>query len=443
MEHSDVTSILNTRPLLANRFEILDVLGQGGAGAVYRVRDRANDQRELALKVLTDVEAFDEHTLARFREEFRICQSLNHPNLVRAYDLLELEDAIAFSMEYVDGLDLALLIGRRRFSYKMIDDVIGQVLSALHLLHSKGILHRDIKLENVLIAKDGTVKLADLGLVKDATRETLTRTGILLGTVRYMPPEYIKNSRYDARSDIYCVGMMMFEMLTGKRRLSDLSGNEAIAHLIKTKFKVPIEELADLPEKYRYIVQRALDPRPGRRFPTALEMKAALAAPCSGRAKKAPGAAAGKNGGEYPPLVLNDRQAQLVRRPRRGIAMVLAGRVGVVLVVALLTILGAYASSALAPLNRLKPGNYQGLVNGLSSTGSLDKMSAIVSGSRMSFFVSEKPCDYQAPASAAPQLLCQGKTYSMVVTRQNSSGMSGHLLAPGSGVEHIFFIERQ
>jgi len=276
-DSSDTQStIIDAQPLLMERFKVLDVLGEGAAGAVYRVSDRDNGYKECALKVLINKSAFDENTLERFKEEVRICQKIRHANIVRAYELIELSDAVAFTMEYVQGSDISKFVGHRRPRLEAIDSIIEQVLAALDELHSHGILHRDIKLENILLRKDGVVKLIDLGLMKNLENQGLTRTGVLLGTAQYMAPEYIKGSQYDARSDIYAVGIVIYELVTGQRRLADKPGNEVIDYLLKTKFKIPQASLSGVPKKYLHIIERAMHPNPKKRFQTAMEMREAV-----------------------------------------------------------------------------------------------------------------------------------------------------------------------
>ncbi|MDC0358368.1 serine/threonine protein kinase [Oligoflexia bacterium] len=276
------TSILEGRPALLNRFELIRTLGEGAAGAVYLVRD-LEQKREVALKVLINKGAFDEHTLLRFKQEMEACQQVRHPHIVEAYDYIELPDTIAYTMEYVDGKDLRYLFTEGNIGWEKIDQIFSQLLSALYKLHSHGIVHRDVKLENVLIGADGEVKLSDLGLMKRLDQEGLTRTGVLLGTAQYLPPEYIKATKYDERGDLYVTGVMLFELLTGNRRLSDKAGVEAIEHLIKTKFEIPTIALTGLPPKYIEIVTRAMQPKPSKRYQTALEMQAAFSLPLNGK----------------------------------------------------------------------------------------------------------------------------------------------------------------
>ena len=275
MSSSSDTQILR-EPVLFNRFEVVRTLGQGAAGTVYQVKDRSQGHKLVALKVLTDMEAFDENTLRRFKDEFLVCQKIRHPNLVEAYDFFELGSAVAFSMEYISGVDLGRLFEQRHLKYEEIEPMFSDILSALHELHKQGVVHRDLKLENILVADNGVAKLSDLGLLKKPQDKGLTKTGILLGTAPYFPPEYIKRSRYDQRGDIYALGIMLWELLTHKRWLHDKRGMEAIEHLIKTKFKIPEITMTGLPEKFKKILRKALDPDPEKRYQTVLEMRDAF-----------------------------------------------------------------------------------------------------------------------------------------------------------------------
>jgi serine/threonine protein kinase len=277
LESGSVQSAFANQPELRERFEVLSVLGDGAAGVVYRVLDRARNNAEVALKVLANDLAFDEATLDRFLAELRICQELRHPNLVHAYDLIECSGTVAFTMEYVDGGSLQGIFAKQRIGVEAIDRIYEQVLDGVQALHDRNVIHRDIKLENVLVGTNGVVKLSDLGLMKQVGKKGLTRPGILLGTPQYMPPEYVRESKYDKRGDIYTLGLMLYELLTWKRWLSHLSGQDVITHLMKTRFQISREVLEEAPRKYLPVLAKALEVKPEARYQSALEMKEALA----------------------------------------------------------------------------------------------------------------------------------------------------------------------
>ncbi|NDC37653.1 MAG: serine/threonine protein kinase [Proteobacteria bacterium] len=265
------------QPELLSRFEVVNVLGDGAAGFVYRVRDKNLDNQEVALKVLANDLAFDGATLERFLAELKVCRELRHPNLVHAFDLIEFGDTVAYTMEYVDGGSLQSIFAKQRIGLEAIDRIYEQVLDAVQILHENNVIHRDIKLENVLVGTNGVVKLSDLGLMKQVGKKGLTRPGILLGTPQYMPPEYVREGKYDRRGDIYTLGLMLYELLSWKRWLSQLQGQEVITHLLKTGFKIDRELWEKVPRKYIPVLSKALEVNPDARYQSALEMKQDMA----------------------------------------------------------------------------------------------------------------------------------------------------------------------
>lgn len=270
------TEIIARQPVLAGRFQVLEVLGQGGCSKVVRAIDREFENREVALKILVNHDAFDGHSVARFKEELRICRSLQHPNLVAAYDQIEVAGMLAFTMEFVKGKDLGSILSKRKFSTEESVQICRQVLSALAELHRHGIVHRDVKLENIILRDDGVAKLTDLGLMKSPSLQGLTRTGVLLGTAQYMPPEYVQHAIYDARGDVYALGIVLYELLTGRRRLIGKDGSDALEHLIKTKFQIARVTLAGIQRKFVPIIEQATAINPLERYASAVEMLDAL-----------------------------------------------------------------------------------------------------------------------------------------------------------------------
>lgn len=279
----EATAVITRQPLLAARFEVIKVLGEGAAGSVFHVRDWERDGREVALKVLQNSAAFDEHTLERFRAEIRMLQEVRHPHIVSAFDYIPLEHTIAYTMEYVKGQDLAHVIQQRALTFTELDRIFDQLLSALEELHARGIFHRDLKLENILYSEDKEIKITDFGLAKQEASKGLTRAGILLGTAQYMPPEYIQKGLFDSRSDIYCVGILLYELIVRKRYLDDKSGKDAISYLIATEFQVELDLPDYTPPNYVEIIHRAMEPDPAYRFRNAAEMRQAFITPLEKR----------------------------------------------------------------------------------------------------------------------------------------------------------------
>jgi serine/threonine protein kinase len=202
--------------LAAGRYRLERLLGSGGMASVWLTHD---DQlgRQVAVKVLSDALAMDDSYRRRFAREARIAASLNHPNLVRVFDFSGPADRPYLVMEYVDGGTLAELLKRRSTAWS-VEQLARELLNALQHVHAAGIVHRDVKPANVLIGRDGRARLSDFGIAQpeDATR--LTRTGQLIGTLRFIAPEVVGGERADPRSDLYSLGVVLRE--AARARLS-------------------------------------------------------------------------------------------------------------------------------------------------------------------------------------------------------------------------------
>lgn len=267
------------RPALADRFEILNVLGEGSVATVYLALDRAHGERKVALKILVNDHVFAEQTTRRFVEEALVSAEVVHPNLVAVYEVIRLEDTVALTMEYVDGIDLAQLIERGPASASKATDIVVQLCAALEALHAHGLAHRDVKLENIFLRSDGVVKLGDFGLVvRKSTEKPAERQATLVGTPAYMPPEYVESGRFDAAGDIWAAGLVLYELAVGRRRLVGKFGSEALDYLMRTQYKIPALPLTGLPKKLVAIIERALQVDPARRFSSAASMRTALLA---------------------------------------------------------------------------------------------------------------------------------------------------------------------
>ncbi len=203
---------------LDGRYRVLRRLADGGMATVYLALDERLD-REVALKVMREHLVHDESFVTRFRREARSAASLSHPNVVAVYDQGRDGDVMYLVMEHVPGLTLREVMREEGpLSPRAALDVLEPVLLALGEAHAGGLIHRDVKPENVIINDNGTVKVADFGLARAVTSQTVTSTsGVLLGTVAYLSPEQVERGVADARSDVYAAGLMLFEMLTGTK----------------------------------------------------------------------------------------------------------------------------------------------------------------------------------------------------------------------------------
>src|SRR5580693_3230931 len=205
--------------LLASRYRIVALLGKGGMGEVYRADDLTLGQA-VALKFLPDEAARDEGLLERFRNEVRIARRVSHPNVCRVYDVGEVDGHTFFTMEYVDGEDLASLLRRiGRLPHDKALDIARQLCAGLAAAHAKGVLHRDLKPANIMLDGRGQVVITDFGLAGVA--EDIRGPEVRSGTPAYMSPEQLSGKEVSPRSDIYALGLVLYEVFTGKRAFAE------------------------------------------------------------------------------------------------------------------------------------------------------------------------------------------------------------------------------
>jgi serine/threonine-protein kinase len=258
-------------------YEILALLGSGGMGRVYKVRNVISN-REEAMKVLLPDFAAEPELAARFMAEIRTLASLEHPNIAQLRTAFQYQNQFVMVMEYVEGTTLEKLTTMTRIPVKHVLDLSTQVLSALSYAHSRGVTHRDIKPANVMITSHGVVKLMDFGIAKSTNDMNLTRPGTTMGSVYYMSPEQVRGGTVDARSDIYSFGVVLYEMLTGKKPFQgDTSYTVLNAQLNETPTP-PGEVNHELLPELNAIVLRAMSKNPDLRFQTADEFRNALKA---------------------------------------------------------------------------------------------------------------------------------------------------------------------
>ena len=233
---------------LDGRYRVLRRIADGGMATVYLGVDERLD-REVALKVMRPHLVHDESFVTRFRREARSAASLSHPNVVAVYDQGEDDGTVFLAMEYVPGLTLREVLHEEGpLSPRAALDVLEPLLLALAEAHSKGLIHRDVKPENVIINDNGTVKVADFGLARAVSSQTVTSTsGLLLGTVAYLSPEQVERGIADARSDVYAAGLVLFEMLTSTKAFTgDTPIHVAYQH-VHGGVPVPSDRVAGLP----------------------------------------------------------------------------------------------------------------------------------------------------------------------------------------------------
>ena len=273
MEHKDPY----IGKMLDNRYEILERIGTGGMAIVYKAKcHRLN--RLVAVKILKSDLAQDEDFRRRFNAESQAVAQLSHPNIVSVYDVSKGGDIEYIVMELIDGITLKQYMEKRgQLNWRESLHFITQIMRGLSHAHSRGIVHRDIKPQNVMVLRDGSVKVADFGIAcLENSAQTLTQEA--LGSVHYISPEQARGDRTDARSDIYSAGVVLYEMLTGRLPFEgDSAVSVAIQHLSSIPL-APREINPDIPEQLELICMKAMAPDLDRRYPSADAMIADLEA---------------------------------------------------------------------------------------------------------------------------------------------------------------------
>ena len=257
---------------LDGRYEIHDLIGIGGMAYVYRAYDRVED-RWVAIKILKEEFSNNSEFLRRFRNESRAIAMLSHPNTVKVYDVSFGDQIQYIVMEYIDGITLKQYIEQEgAIRWNEAVHFTAQILAALELAHSKGIIHRDIKPQNIMLLQNGTIKVADFGIARFLQSETTTMTDKAIGSVHYIAPEQARGDYITDKADIYSVGVMLYEMLTG--RLPFEADNAVSVALMQLQAKpvMPRELNPAIPVGLEQITMKAMEKSPMDRFQSAGEM---------------------------------------------------------------------------------------------------------------------------------------------------------------------------
>jgi eukaryotic-like serine/threonine-protein kinase len=258
--------------MLGNRYQILELLGEGGMGAVYKARDTELD-RMVALKLIRPELAKNPEILRRFKQELILARQVTHRNVIRIFDLGEADGVKFITMDFVEGQDLRHLLRER---FKVPPDeaarITLQICRALEAAHAEGVIHRDLKPQNIMLDPSGRAYVMDFGIARSAYLPAMTQTGALIGTPEYMSPEQARGEKLTERSDLFSLGIIFYEMLTGK---SPYQSDTALATLwkrIQEKATPPVVVDPTLPQELSSIVVKALELEPEKRFASAREM---------------------------------------------------------------------------------------------------------------------------------------------------------------------------
>ena len=267
-----------------SHYKVLDKLGEGGMGTVYLAEDTSLN-RKVALKMLPAQMASDPERLERFQREARAVAALNHPNIVTIYSVEESEHGPFITMELVNGKGLDRVISPTGMPIKEFLSIALALADALSSAHEKGITHRDLKPANIMVTVDGRVKILDFGLAKQQVvapgddipdMATLTREGVVIGTVPYMSPEQVQGKALDHTTDIFSVGIILYEMATGERPFQGQTPAELVSSILRDSPRPVNDVSAALPTSLGGIITRCLAKESGRRYPTARELYQSL-----------------------------------------------------------------------------------------------------------------------------------------------------------------------
>jgi len=263
----------------AQRYEIIAVMGRGGMGTVYRAKDLELEE-EVAVKTLRPEFVADKTLLARFKDEIRLARRLSDANIVRTHDFGEWAGVCFLTMECVEGITVRELIDTRgRLGVSATLAIATQLAHSLAVAHQHGVIHRDIKPQNLLVDEAGVLKVMDFGVARLAERSTAnTEAGLVIGTPAYMPPEQLMAEQVDARSDLYAAGVVLYECLTGQLPFQAGSVISLVAKLLKEDARPPQEVNPEIPPALSALVLRLLAKRPEDRVQTAVDLGSQLAA---------------------------------------------------------------------------------------------------------------------------------------------------------------------
>ena len=272
-----MSATANPAPQQLGRYRILSELGRGAMGVVYKGED-ALLGRAVAIKTVLMAFAPEDHEgyLARFRQEARAMGALNHPSIISVYDYGDQGDIAYMAMELLEGRELRDLLAESRLDLAFAVDVVAQVAEGLAFAHARGVVHRDIKPGNIMIVEGRRAKIMDFGIARVRASDVKTQTGIMLGSPKYMSPEQILGGATDHRSDIFSLGVVLYEVLAGAPPFVGADIPQLMYQVCNTRIVPPSHVNPAVPEVLDLIVGKALEKEPGARYQDAGELAADL-----------------------------------------------------------------------------------------------------------------------------------------------------------------------
>jgi serine/threonine protein kinase len=261
------------------RYKVVQEVGKGAMGIVYKAFDPQID-REVALKILRKDRLTDDEFAQRFFKEAKAIGRLSHPNIVTVYDVGQDHGTIYIAMEFLEGRPLDEAIRDDSLQIKKIGSIGAQIAEALDYAHRKGVIHRDIKPSNIILNSDGRIKITDFGVAQIEDLLTLhqTQAGAIIGTPVYMPPEQVNGQSVDGRSDLYALGVILYELLTGAKPFTGENFAAVFASVLSHTPDEPAKIVSDISREQSDLIMKSISKEPDSRFQTGREMSAALKA---------------------------------------------------------------------------------------------------------------------------------------------------------------------
>jgi serine/threonine protein kinase len=267
------TSLLNVASALEERFQILRELGHGGMGVVIQAYDKQLKE-QVAIKVLSPLLSCDAQAVERLRREVSAARRITHPNVIRIHDISEVSGLSYVSMEYFEGVNLKEFLRQNGpLSIALMHQIVSQICDGLQAAHDQGVIHRDLKSQNIIINRNNQIKIIDFGLARSERLDGMTATGLIMGTPEYMAPEQVAGKVVDERADIYSFGIILYELMTGTVPFTGESAISVGFKQIKDDPPSPRSLNPSIPEELEGVILKALQKEPSQRYRTCAELR--------------------------------------------------------------------------------------------------------------------------------------------------------------------------